>query len=189
MTSLPSDQRPPRAQAGSGLLVVFILVGAAVSLALGVFGRFHGISSVPTTLGFPDVISMKVSLATATAVLGVVQVVTALRMYGRIGRGSPSAATAVTHRVSGVLAVLVSLPVAFSCLWALGFGTYSVRVLAHSLAGCAFYGVFVAKMLTLSSRRVPAWALPLLGGLLFTILVVLWLTSALWFFAGGGPGY
>jgi hypothetical protein len=185
--SFPADQRPV---GGFRLLVLFILIGAAVSVVLGVFGRFHGASStVLTTLGFPDLVSMKVALATVTGVLGLVQIVTALRMYGRIGRGPASRVVSLTHRISGVAAVVVSLPVAFSCLWALGFGTYSPRVLTHSLAGCAFYGVFVAKMLTLRSRRVPAWGLPLLGGLLFTVLVVIWLTSALWVFTGGGPGY
>jgi len=192
MTSLPGGERPAEAGpgGGTGLLVGFILIGAAVAVGLGVYGRFHQVAGgVPTTLGFPSLVSMKVTLATAAAVLGVVQIVTALRMYGRIGRGPASRAVAMTHRVSGVVAVLVSLPVAFSCLWWLGFGSYSTRALVHSLTGCAFYGVFVAKMLTLRSRRVPSWGLPLLGGLLFTILVVVWLTSAMWFFAGGVPDY
>jgi hypothetical protein len=98
-------------------------------------------------------------------------------------------ATALTHRISGVLAVVVSVPVAFHCLWSLGFGTYDTRVLVHSLLGCAFYGVFVTKMLALRGRRMPGWALPLLGGALFTSMVVVWLTSAMWFFANGAPDY
>ena len=28
----------------------------------------------------------------------------------------------------------------------------------------------------------PGWALPVVGGLLFTVLVLIWLTSSLWFF-------
>jgi hypothetical protein len=110
-------------------------------------------------------------------------------MYGRLGRTPAPRATAVTHRVSGVLAVVLSAPVAFHCLWSLGFGAYDTRSLVHSLFGCVFYGVFVTKMLTLRSRRVPAWALPILGGTLFTVLVVVWLTSAMWFFANGFPDY
>lgn len=185
-------QRPEGAQRpdGAQLLVAFILVGAAVSLALGVYGRVH----TPTgraliTLGFGSLIEMKVVLTTAAAALGIVQVGTALRMYGRIGRGRPSRAVARTHRISGVTAVVLTLPVAFQCLWALGFGTYSTRVLLHSLLGCVFYGVFVTKMLVLRSERVPAWALPWLGGTLFTVLVGVWLTSAGWALTSGAVGY
>ncbi len=62
-------------------------------------------------------------------------------------------------------------------------------MLAHSLLGCVFYGVFVTKMLTLRSRHVPSWALPWLGGTLATILLALWLTSSLWFFTHTTTGY
>jgi len=46
-----------------------------------------------------------------------------------------------------------------------------------------------SRMLALRSRRVPALALPLLGRVLVTVLVVVWLTSALWFLTGGTPDY
>jgi hypothetical protein len=85
--------------------------------------------------------------------------------------------------------VLLTLPVAFHCLWSLGFSSYSTRVLIHSLMGCTFYGVFLTKMLTRRSRRLPPWALPVLRGGLFTVLVTIWLTSSLWFFTGGTPHY
>lgn len=191
MNTVPPDGRPATIAPGGGtrLLVVFILVGAAVSVALGVYGSLHEPGPALTTLGFPSQITMKVTLASAAMVLGLVQIVTALRIYGRIGQGSVTRAVAMTHRISGVTAVLVSVPVAFSCLWSLGFGTYDARVLAHSLFGCVFYGVFVTKMLTLRSRSVPAWALPWLGGGLFAVLVVVWLTSAMWFLVGGIPDY
>ena len=192
MTTVPPDAEgtTPATGDGSRLLVVFILVGAAVSVALGVYGRLHEpTGGALTTLGFPSLISMKVTLGTAAMVLCIVQIFTALRIFGRLGSGPTPRTVALTHRVSGVLAVLLSVPVAFHCLWSLGFGAYDTRVLAHSLFGCIFYGVFVTKMLTLRSRRMPAWALPWLGGALFTIMVVVWLTSAAWFFANGSPDY
>jgi Family of unknown function (DUF6529) len=37
--------------------------------------------------------------------------------------------------------------------------------------------VFVVR-----SRRMPGWALPAVGATLFTVLVLIWLTSSLWFF-------
>ena len=86
------------------------------------------------------------------------------------------------HRWSGTAAFLVSLPVAYHCLWSLGFETTSVRVIVHGIAGCLFYGAFTTKLLALRSRRLPGWALPLIGGTLVAGLVVIWMTSALWFF-------
>jgi Family of unknown function (DUF6529) len=60
------------------------------------------------------------------------------------------------------------------------------HVLVHSLLGCFFYGVFVAKMLLLQRQGAPRWGLPLLGGAVFVALTDLWLTSALWFFTTTG---
>jgi hypothetical protein len=37
--------------------------------------------------------------------------------------------------------------------------------------------------------RMPGWALPVLGGSVFTAIVGLWLTSSLWFFRTHGAGY
>ena len=58
----------------------------------------------------------------------------------------------------------------------------NVRILAHSLLGCFFYGAFAAKVLIVRNRSLPGWALPWVGGLVFTTVVALWLTSSFWFF-------
>ena len=71
-------------------------------------------------------------------------------------------------------------------MWALGFATDSPRVLLHGLAACLFYGAYSAKMLGLRVRGLPSWSLPVLGGTVLTTLVVVWLTSALWFFTRSG---
>ena len=93
------------------------------------------------------------------------------------------------HRWTGTAAFLVSLPVAYHCLWSLGFQTTSTRVVIHSLLGCAFYGAFTTKMLALRIDGLPSRALPVIGGGLFALLTGLWLTSALWFFTTVGfPG-
>jgi Family of unknown function (DUF6529) len=47
-----------------------------------------------------------------------------------------------------------------------------------------FYGAFAAKMLIVRSSRLPGWALPLAGGSLVTLIVVIWYSGALWYFAG-----
>ena len=90
------------------------------------------------------------------------------------------------HKVSGTLAFLISLPVVYHCLWALGFQDYSTRVLVHSIAGCFFYGAFTAKMLWLRAPQLPGMLLPVVGGTVFATLVVIWFTSAFWFFDNFG---
>jgi hypothetical protein len=169
-------------------LIVAAAVGAAAAISLGVYGRTHQ----PTgdrisTFGAPDVLTMKAWSTTLAASLALVQLVSALWMWGRLPRlGAAPAWVAPTHRWSGTVAFLASLPVAYHCLWSLGFQTTSTRVLAHSLLGCAFYGVFVTKMLALRSDRMPRLALPILGGALVVLLTAIWLTSSLWFFTNFG---
>jgi len=84
--------------------------------------------------------------------------------------------------MSGTLAFLIALPVAYHCLWALGFQDTDSRVMWHSIAGCFFFGAFAAKVIVVETKNLPRLALPVAGGLLFSALVVVWLTSALWFF-------
>ncbi|WP_229076635.1 DUF6529 family protein [Actinoplanes sp. DH11] len=160
------------------------VAGVGVAVALGVYGRLHDPAG---TSGIGDALRLqsgKVWLATAVLLFAVVQLVSALALYGRL----PSAPwIPALHRWSGRIALLLSLPIAVHCLYALGFSTGSLRTLAHSVLGCLCYGAFVAKMLLISrpgdSR---AWVLPLAGGLLLTAIAGLWLTSSLWFFTTVG---
>jgi hypothetical protein len=87
------------------------------------------------------------------------------------------------HRASGYLAIFLTLPVAYHCIFLLGFETTSLRVAIHSVLGSAFYGAFLVKVILVRSRGLPGWALPVAGGLLFAILAALWLTSSLYFFS------
>ena len=161
--------------------LVAIAAGAAVSVALGVYGREHTPTFEPiTTLGFGSMIEMKVWLAIAVGVLAVAQLIGALWMYGKLGIAAPSW-LGIAHRVSGILLVIVSLPVAYHCLWALGFQSYDTRVLVHSLAGCIVYGAVVTKVVAVQSSSAPGWLIPLAGGLLFTAIVVVVLSSAGWY--------
>lgn len=178
----PAEPRS-RDEVSIGALLLVLLAGAAVAVALGGYARVHDPTfEAITTFGFADMLDMKSWLTTIAMALGIVQLVTALRIFGHLGSSPAGRAVGVTHRVSGVLAVLVSLPVAYHCLWALGYGTYDTRVAVHSLLGCVFYGVFVAKMLALRLPRLPGWAVPLLGGSLFAVLVALWWSSSYWYF-------
>jgi hypothetical protein len=165
-----------------------LLAGSAVAVALGVYGRVHDPALKPLFLaGFSGMLQFKTWLATTAIVLVIVQVTTALWMWGRLpGAGPAPALVSHVHRWSGSIAFAALIPVALHCLWSLGFATTSTRVLVHSVAGCAFYGAYSAKMLGLRVRGLPGWTLPVLGGLVFAALVVVWLTSALWFFTRSG---
>jgi hypothetical protein len=180
---------PSESRQGTMAFLWAALAGAAVSLVLGVYAREHDPAGQALfTLGFSGTINMKAWLASLALALAVVQVVLALWMYGKIGhRGAPSW-VGPTHRLVGTCALLVSLPVVYHCLWSLGFETDagSTRRFVHSILGCLFYGAFTTKVLCVRSARMPGWALPVVGGLLFACLVGLWLTSSLWFFTNVG---
>jgi hypothetical protein len=132
---------------------------------------------------FSSTIAAKAWFATAAVVLAGVQVLTAARIYGKLSflpeRG-PTVAR--VHRWSGRLAFLCTLPVFFHCVTILGFQTPDARVAVHSLVGTFLYGVFAAKVLIVRDHSLPAWALPTAGLTLASLLVVLWVTSSLWYF-------
>src|SRR4051812_43674796 len=173
----------PRQTAGTRLLAAGAL-GALVAVALGVYGNVHApATDLAITLGFRDTITMKVWLASAAALLAVAQLLSALWMYGRLPLGAAPAWIGSAHRISGRLAFLISLPVAYHCLYQLAFQDTSTRVLAHSLLGCLFYGAFAAKVTVVRSHNLPGIALPVAGGLVFTVLVAVWLTSGFWYIA------
>ncbi|WP_425953909.1 DUF6529 family protein [Xylanimonas sp. McL0601] len=165
-----------------------VVAGVAVAAGLAAYAEAHpGHEAQLFTLWFGTMIRAKVVLATAAAVLLLVQLGSALALYGKLpGVRSAPGWVGWLHRWSGVAAFGLTLPVAFACVWSLGFEDSSPRVVLHGVAGCLFFGVFTVKMLALRVRRLPAWALPLLGGLVVTLLAVAWSTSALWYLMGIG---
>lgn len=161
--------------------------GVAVTAALGAYADAHpGDGSELLTLWFSSMLEMKSWLATGASVLLVVQLASALAMYGRLpGVRRAPGWVSLLHRWSGVAAFGLTLPVAFACVWSIGFEDEPGRVLVHSVAGCLFYGVFTVKMLALRVRGLPAGVLPVLGGLVLALLALVWSTSALWYFTQG----
>ena len=180
----PTRLDPVQPATSARLLVVPALVGCLVALTLGIYGRVHSPTGVAVDIvGFSSPAAVKAWLATAAVVFALVQVGSALVMYGKVPWISAPSWISGLHRWSGRIAFLLTVPVVVHCLYALGFQTYNARVFVHSIAGCLFFGMFTVKMLALSRRGMPGWVLPLLGGLVFTLLVVLWFTSAFWFFS------
>lgn len=140
---------------------------------------------------FSSAIAAKVWLASIAGVLALVQVSTGARIFGKLQRCVPIAPPTVNrvHRWSGRLAVLVTLPIAFHCIFILGFRTTDARVLAHSILGTLVYGVIAVKLFFVRDRDHPRWTLPFVGGTLFTVIAALWLTSALWYFTEVRVGF
>ncbi|MDM4719244.1 DUF6529 family protein [Micromonospora sp. WMMA1363] len=175
---------PPAAPRAS--IVVPLLVGAAVAVTLGAYGRTHTPTGVAVNLaGFSGPQTVKVWLGTGAAFLAVVQLLSARAMWGRLGAVPPSWA-ATAHRWSGRVAFLLAVPVGVHCLYALGFAETDLRTLAHSVFGCFFFGAFTTKMLALPRRGLADWVLPVVGGVVFAVLMLVWLTSSVWYFTTFG---
>jgi uncharacterized protein DUF6529 len=177
---LPASER-----SSAGALINCALAGGAVALALGVYGRVHE----PThraivDLGFPSLLAMKSWLTAVATALAIFQLLSALRIYGRVQPRRPTVSwLPAAHRWSGTAAFVISLPVAYHCLWSLGFATdRGARPIIHGLLGCAFYGAMATKLLSLRATRLPKWAIPVIGATLVTTLTGIFLTSSLWFF-------
>ncbi len=182
---------PPRTEGTAARrLVLVLLAGGAVAVALGVYGNAHDPThEQPYSLFFSGTLQLKVWFATVALALAVVQVLLGLRLYDKIKvpRHAP-AWLGDAHRLVGTLAFVLTLPVAYQCLWALGFQSTDTRVLVHSLLGCFFYGIFTVKVLAVRVRGLPDATLPVVGGLVFAALVGIWLTSAWWFLTSRPPG-
>lgn len=177
---IATDRRVP-------LLLVPLLVGALVAVVLGVYANVHEPTGIAVNVaGFSGPLEAKVWLTSAAALLALVQVGSSLVLYGKIPRIESPAWIGAVHRWSGRVAFLLAVPVAVHCLYAIGFQTATPRVLLHSIAGTLFFGAFTVKMLGLRRDGLPGWALPVLGGVVFTLLVGLWWTSSLWFFTTFG---
>ena len=185
--TIPMPLPPQRAASGPAKIVVPSLIGALVALTLGIYGRLHHPTGIAVNIaGFSSPGYVKSWLATVATAFALVQVGSALVMYGKVPHVAAPSWIGGLHRWSGRLAFLLAVPVAIHCLYALGFQNYSTRVLLHSLFGCAFFGAFTVKMLILPKRGLPGWVLPVVGALVFTALVVIWFTSAYWFFSTFG---
>lgn len=168
--------------------------GAVVALLVGVFGTVHDPTlGGTTTLGFDTVLAMKVAVTCVIGVLAVLQLLGALWLYGRLGVAAPSWLGTV-HRVGGTVALLLTVFVGYHCLWALGLESghlpdgekVPLRTVVHGVLGCAVFGAVVVKVTAVRSQRAPGWFLPIAGGLLFALLVLVVLTSAVWYLDAHG---
>ncbi|MEW1909081.1 DUF6529 family protein [Kitasatospora sp. NPDC085895] len=187
----PVSHDLPRYRAWQVLL--WMLVPVAVALGVYWYGRTLTPDYTSGLFGREgdDATRLKARLGSALFGLALVQLLLALWMYGRLP-GAPRPAprpVPPVHRVAGLLAFLLSLPIAQHCLVTYGVQLNSPRVALHSITGCVLYGAFAAKVIVVRNRRLPGWMLPLAGGVLVCAIGLLWYTGALWYLNGyGAPG-
>lgn len=164
-------------------LVAALLVGGAVYA----FGQWHTPDYTFGLLGrqYFEATRLKAWILTGVVGLAAGQLLLALWIYGRLPRVRPAPRwVGRAHRGEGYLLFAATVPVAVHCLLAYGFVGVTPRTLVHSVAGCAFYGAFAAKVMVVRDRAQPAWVLPVLGSILLTVIAVLWYSAALWAFNG-----
>jgi hypothetical protein len=165
-------------------ILVPVLVGALLTVALGIYGANHkGKSIVFEVSGFENLVVVKSWLTVVAGIFALVQLASALVMYGKVPKVRAPSWTGALHRWSGRVAFFSAVPVGVFCLYGIGFQSHTPRVLAHSLLGCFFFGVFTVKMLVLPKRGLAGWVLPVVGGLTLAALVGAAATSAAWYFA------
>ena len=159
-----------------------LLAFALLSLPAGLLAHHGPRSKGYFRLFFSDPIHLKAGFATAAVALACFQLFTAAWIFRKLPWHKPAWVNPA-HCWSGRLAFAFTLPVAYHCIFKLGFRDPSRRVLAHSLLGCAVYGAFAAKVTIVRLRRFPAPVLPVAGGLLFSVLIAVWYTSAVWLYS------
>jgi hypothetical protein len=162
--------------------IAALSLGAVVAFGLGLFARVHAPTGrAPIALGFAIPGEMKIWFTRAAAVLACFQLLSGLRIYGRIRipRRVPGW-FGLAHRCSGGLAVLLAVPVGFDCVAAFGFHIGSARVVLHSVIGFVLFGAIAAKVVAVQRRRGPSWLIPAAGVTLFSSLALLWVSSIGW---------
>jgi hypothetical protein len=178
----PLERRSPR------WLAVPVVVFALFALTAGLLARgLGGPKGKYFDLFFSDTIHMKAWLASAALVLACFQLLTAAWIFRKLPWRKPAWVN-TAHRWSGRLVFVLVLPVAYHCIFQLGFQTGTTRTYVHSLLGSAFFGAYASKITIVRLKRFAVLVLPVAGGLVFTVLLVIWWTSALWFFRLVGVG-
>src|SRR6266567_8068039 len=112
---------------------IYFLIGAIVAVALYIIGQVHTPAAYHTVGLFGNTglnaIILKSALATAALGLAAIQVLLALWIYRKLPlAGRPPKQIGMTHRVIGVVAVILTLPIAVHCFLAYGVVLSDARV-------------------------------------------------------------
>ena len=125
-----------------------LAAGAAASVALGAYSVAHEPTGRDFVLyGFDSSAEWKNALTLVVAVLLVAQAAIGFKLAGLFGlRPAGRPWLSELRSLIATVAVGLSLPVAFHCVWVLGFGSDSPLVALHSILGCIAYGCVVAAL-------------------------------------------
>ena len=181
-TMIPTSVQARRSLGAWWLLPLgFLVVSATLEVALALGWVFWPATMPTFSLFFSDYPHMKVWLASVSLALAVFQLLWAARIYNLLRFPPEGRFYNALHRWSGRLALLLTLPIAYHCVIIAGQAPLDGRVLAHMVLGAFFYGVVAAKLLIVQRPGLAVWLTPLAGGLLFVVLLGLWLTSVPWY--------
>jgi plastocyanin len=183
----PDTEQPAAAPSPAAAARALIPLSVALVVGAGIYILASSITPDPTSGLFgtsgTGTFPLKSWLSSGVLALAALQLYTSLWIYGKVNRrrGVPRR-LGLVHRISGVAAIVLSIPIAYNCLRTYGFESFNARVGIHAVAGCFFYGAFAAKIVIVRSKRLPGWTLPVAGGTLVTVVALLWYTAALWYF-------
>ena len=154
---------------------------ALFSLTAGLLADHDPRSKGYFRLFFSDPIHLKAGFATAAALLACFQLFTAAWIFRKLPWDKPVWVNPV-HRWSGRLVFVCTLPVAYHCIFKLGFRSPDTACSLIRCLGAQFFGASAAKVTIVRLHRFPRLVLPVAGGLLFAVLIGVWYSSALWLY-------
>ena len=130
-----------------------------------------------------NVTEVKVVLATVILALALYQLLLAAIAYGWVRLPFLESATVSwTHRASGDAIVVLAILVAVACLSYYGFEDGG----AHAVFGSVLLGLLAIKILAVRAGGRLSRLLPLVGGSIFVLFGLTWLSSAGDFLGVGG---
>src|SRR3954462_5689801 len=134
-------------------------LAAALPVGRYIFGKNHTPDYSTSLFGKTgtDTLWLKPVLASVVLGLAFFQISSATWFTNKVRFLPPAhARLSFVHRLTGVALLLVTLPIAYHCAFAYGVQTFDTRVAVHSIAGCFFYGAFVAKLTVGARSACPA---------------------------------
>jgi uncharacterized protein DUF6529 len=127
-----SAARKPKSPVATNLVrpVLPLVLFALITLTVGLVATATVREPYATSFFHPffsDVLQMKAWLVTAAVVLACGQLLTAARIYELLGFPPKGRFYHVVHRWSGRATIVLTLPVAYHCIFLLGFSANSPR--------------------------------------------------------------
>lgn len=130
-----------------------------------------------------SLVMLKSVLATVVLILALGQAVSGLRLRGRFKRlPVPVGTVRIWHRLSGDVALLLTVGIAFICITHLPYGAYSLRVPLHAALGTLAAIVMLVKVLIARRFRTYLKRMTVLGAVVGFSMLGCFTASALWYF-------